>query len=141
MSAFAKRPSIAVSKNNVAGLTRIHRLSKPLFEMYGKYITIEFEPFELEELSLGRTYKTFGLPACVWVFEALTSEEYQYWITTFIPAGTREGAVTIRTLNIEDDVWANYSALAKRPKLSKENWNGYEYRNIRFEFYDLEIIT
>lgn len=144
MSAYAKRVSIAASWNNLSGLTFLHRLSPPLFEDYRRFTAknVEFTPYETRELSLGRTYKSFGLPSCVWIFEALSSDEFQYLMTTFVTSSREEGPVTIRTLNTTTNSWQNYNARILKPGQEDitRMWNGYEYRDVRLEFYDLELI-
>ena len=140
MSAYAKRVAIAAGFNNKTGLTQLHKLQVGQFENYKKWVENQFSAFEFEELSLARKYKRFGLPSCVWIFEAISTDELNL-LLSYIPSGFDTGEVTIRTLDNTDGIWKNYSALLKRPVITQNNWNGYEYRDIQIEFYDLKVIA
>lgn len=131
--------SIAVGWNNQPLLQPLNWMNAKGFSPYSEFIETVFVAYQSKVLAGNRRFKKKGLPTATWTFPYLKDDAIEWTRTTFFATGKLDSPVTLRTLDLEDNLWKDYNAYFDYPLFYEQNRRTGFYE-VAFSFRELILL-
>lgn len=131
---------MATGHDNPGGLTYLHALNPPNFELYRVDVRHLLYPYESRRRAGDRSWAKIGRPYLDLLLAAITPGEYKLLLTTYCN-GVERAPVTVRAYDPRAMTWGNYNGQFNRPDPASEmTWRLNGWQNVRITIDDLEAL-